>query len=46
MILEINNIEFSISKSRGQLSNSLVCTLALFIFIGVFYLNLILNNGY
>ena len=44
--LEINNIEFSISKSRGQLSNSLVCTLVLFIFIEVFYLNLILKNGY
>ena len=41
--LEIINIEFSISKSRGQLSNSLVCTLV-FSFIEVSYL--ILNNEY
>ena len=43
--LEIINIEFPISKSRGQLNNSLVCTLV-FIFIEVSYLNLVLNNEY
>ena len=43
--LEIINIEFSISKSSRQLSNSFVCTLV-FILIEVSYLNLILNNGY
>ena len=38
--LEINSLEFLITKGRGKLINWLECSLLLFILIEVFYSNL------